>query len=95
MTAAWCLTCKVNERVALATDSTQTLLKDHHITYLLGDWTNRNPEITDFLERYGRNGVPLYVYYGPRELSSNKRPDPVVLPQLLTPGLVADILSEK
>jgi thiol:disulfide interchange protein len=95
MTAAWCLTCKVNERVALATDSTQALLKDRHITYLLGDWTNRNPEITDFLEKYGRNGVPLYVYYGPRDLQSNKRPDPIVLPQLLTPGLVADVLGEK
>lgn len=95
MTAAWCLTCKVNERVALATDSTQALLKDRHITYLLGDWTNRNPEITDFLEKYGRNGVPLYVYYGPRDLQSNKRPEPIVLPQLLTPGLVADVLGEK
>lgn len=95
MTAAWCLTCKVNERVALATDSTQTLLKDHHVTYLLGDWTNRNPEITDFLEKYGRSGVPLYVYYGPRDPQSRKRPDPVVLPQLLTPGLIEDALSKK
>lgn len=93
MTAAWCLTCKVNERVALATETTQTLLKTHHVVYLLGDWTNRNPEITEFLQKYGRSGVPLYVYYGPRDPISKKRPEPVVLPQLLTPGLIEDIFS--
>jgi thiol:disulfide interchange protein DsbD len=57
------------------------------ITYLKGDWTNRNPEITRLLEKFGRSGVPLYVLYrGGRE--------PVVLPQILTPSLVLDALGQ-
>lgn len=93
MTAAWCITCKVNERVALAVDETQKLFKDHKVLYLIGDWTNENPEITAYLKGYGRSGVPLYVYYGARDLTTNTRPDPVILPQLLTPGLITDVVT--
>lgn len=93
MTASWCITCKVNERIALAVDDTITLFKDKKVTYLIGDWTNQNPEITAYLKTYGRTGVPLYVYYGSRDLTTNQRPEPVVLPQLLTPGLIADIVT--
>jgi thiol:disulfide interchange protein/DsbC/DsbD-like thiol-disulfide interchange protein len=93
MTAAWCITCKVNERVALATDDTKALFRSKNISYFVGDWTNQNPEITEFLETYGRSGVPLYVYFGPRDKISGERPDPEVLPQLLTPGLVADVIG--
>ena len=93
MTASWCITCKVNERIALATDATQALFKDIKVTYLIGDWTNQNPDITAYLKSYGRTGVPLYVYYGSRDLTTNTRPDPVVLPQLLTPGLIEDIVT--
>ncbi|AGH97063.1 protein-disulfide reductase DsbD family protein [Micavibrio aeruginosavorus] len=91
MTAAWCITCKVNERVAIATMDTMNLFKDKNIAYLKGDWTNQNPDITKFLESYGRNGVPLYVYYPPAV--NGTRPDAVVLPQLLTPGIVADVIN--
>ena len=63
------------------------------IVYFVGDWTNQNPEITEFLETYGRSGVPLYVYFGPRDPASRERPGPEVLPQLLTPGLVQDIIG--
>lgn len=92
MTAAWCITCKVNEKVALAIDSTRNLFEQKNVRYLKGDWTNQNPEITNFLEEYGRSGVPIYVYYGPR-MEGGARPEPVVLPQILTPGIVEDTIN--
>ncbi len=93
MTAAWCITCKVNEKVALSIDSTRALFTEKNVRYLKGDWTNQNPEITNFLEEYGRSGVPIYVYYGPRD-ENGTRPDAVVLPQILTPGIVADTINQ-
>lgn len=89
MTAAWCITCKVNERVALDIPGTQKLFAQHKVAALKGDWTNQNPEITAFLESHGRKGVPLYVFYGARDAASGQRPAPVILPQLLTPAIVA------
>lgn len=86
MTAAWCITCQVNERVALRSDVVQAGLKARGITYLKGDWTNQNPEITRLLERHGRSGVPLYLLYAGSK-------EPTVLPQILTPGLVLEALS--
>jgi thiol:disulfide interchange protein DsbD len=90
MTAAWCITCKVNERVALDTAETQKLFAEQGVVAIRGDWTSRNPEITDYLAGFKRNGVPLYVFYGPRDKQTHKRPAPVVLPQILTPGIVKD-----
>ncbi|MGN6423498.1 MAG: thioredoxin family protein [Asticcacaulis sp.] len=81
MTAAWCLTCKVNERIALSDARVQASLKAQHIVYMVGDWTHRDAQITRYLTSFGRSGVPLYVYYAPGKA-------PQVLPQLLTPGLV-------
>ncbi|GGC57922.1 protein-disulfide reductase DsbD family protein [Chelatococcus reniformis] len=81
MTAAWCITCMVNERVALATDAVRGAMKDRDIAYLKGDWTNQNPEITRVLDRYGRGGVPLYLLY-------TRGAEPIVLPQVLTPATV-------
>ncbi len=95
MTAAWCITCKVNEKVALNTENTRALFAANKIKYLKGDWTNQNPEITAFLEEYDRSGVPLYVYYGPRLEKHGVRPEPVVLPQILTPGLVENAITSK
>lgn len=88
MTASWCITCKVNERVALKTDTIETLFVEKNIQYLKGDWTNQNPDITKYLNSFGRNGVPLYVYYPPRNSQSGVRPDAVVLPQILTADIV-------
>lgn len=82
MTADWCITCKVNERLALSTTAVQQRIKDTGIIYIKGDWTNQNPEITAYLKGFGRNGVPLYVYYGAAK--NGARPEAVVLPQLLT-----------
>ena len=91
MTAAWCITCKVNERVGIATAKTMDAFKTHNIAYLKGDWTNQNPEITAFLESFGRNGVPLYVYYPPA--INGVRADTIILPQILTPGMLAEIIN--
>ncbi len=88
MTADWCITCKVNERVALNRDDVKALFSTHDVAYLKGDWTKRDETITAFLERYGRNGVPLYIFYGQRDSETGDRPDPVILPQLLTQSKV-------
>jgi thiol:disulfide interchange protein DsbD len=82
-TAAWCITCLMNERVALSTAEVKQAMIDKNVAYLKADWTNRDPEIAKTLASFGRSGVPLYVYYGPKAAA------PQVLPQLLTPGLVA------
>lgn len=84
MTAAWCITCLVNERVALSTDAVKSAFSDANIAYLKGDWTNRNPEITRILEKHGRSGVPLYLLFAPGG------GDPVVLPQILTAATVLE-----
>jgi thiol:disulfide interchange protein DsbD len=83
MTAAWCITCVVNERMALSSDRVRRALLDAHVTYLKGDWTRQDPGITELLERFGRDGVPLYVFF-PAGVDAT----PVILPQLLTEGLV-------
>ncbi len=94
MTAAWCITCKVNHAVAIDIDSTRKLFTDKNINYLIGDWTNYDPEITEFLNSYGRNGVPIYVYYAPRDIVTGDRPKPKLLPQVLTPSIVERELNK-
>jgi len=85
-TAAWCITCQVNEQVALSTANTQRLFASRSVAYLVADWTRRDPAITRQLERHGRSGVPLYLLYSPTAES------PVVLPPVLTEGILADAL---
>ena len=87
-TAAWCVTCLANERVAFSDASVQQYMADYGIVYLEADWTRRDPVIAAELARFGRSGVPLYLYY-PRAGGT-----PVVLPQLLTPGLLLEHLKE-
>lgn len=94
MTAAWCITCKVNHAVAINTRSTKALFAENNVDYLIGDWTNQDPKITQYLSAYGRNGVPLYVYYGPRDAETGERPKGAVLPQILTPAIVKDYIVE-
>ena len=77
-TADWCLTCKVNEQVAIERESTRDAFEQAGVTVLVGDWTQRDPEITRFLTARGAAGVPLYLWYAPGE-------DAEQLPQLLTP----------
>lgn len=85
-TATWCITCKFNERVALRSEEVQRYFADHHVTFLVADWTRGDETITRYLASFGRNGVPLYVFYPPGK-------EPVVLPQLLTPSLVVETLA--
>lgn len=84
-TADWCLTCKVNERVALDQASVQAAFKKAGVKTLVGDWTRSDPAITRFLETQGRAGVPLYLYYAPGAAT------PQVLPQILTPGMLTSL----
>jgi len=88
MTAAWCITCLVNERVALSSNVVVEALKEKGVTYLKGDWTNNDPAITAVLREFETAGVPLYLMY-PADPS---RPAEV-LPQLLTEGIVLEALE--
>jgi thiol:disulfide interchange protein DsbD len=85
-TADWCLTCKVNERVALRSSKVRAAFAAHDAVLLLADWTRADPAITATLARYGRSGVPLY-------LMSRRGAEPAVLPQVLTPDLLIEALT--
>jgi thiol:disulfide interchange protein DsbD len=86
-TAAWCITCLMNERVALSTEEVKRAFAEREIVYLKADWTNRDAGIAQALAEFGRSGVPLYVFY-PAGAG-----EPQVLPQLLTPGTVLAALA--
>lgn len=64
-TAAWCITCQVNERVALDTEATRQALAALGATRMKADWTRHDPAITRILEAHGRSGVPLVLFYPP------------------------------
>ena len=87
LTAAWCITCLANEKMALSSAAFADTLQANNIVYLKGDWTNRNSEITALLKEYGRSGVPLYLYYSAHSVSAQ------ILPQLLTEGIVQKALK--
>ncbi len=82
-TAAWCITCLVNERVALNQGSVSEAFADANIVYLKGDWTRQDAAITAKLSEFNRNGVPLYVFY-----PAGRESRPVILPQILTAAIV-------
>jgi len=75
-TAAWCVTCLVNERTVFTRPAIKERFEAAGVVYLKADWTNRDPRITQALERFGRAGVPLYLAYVPGE-------EPQILPQVL------------
>jgi thiol:disulfide interchange protein len=81
ITADWCLTCKFNE-VTLNSNAVQQLLKSHNVVYMVGDWTNQDKEITDYIMKFKRGGIPLYVLYA----HNNK--EGKVLPQILSKELL-------
>ncbi|MBS0622787.1 MAG: thioredoxin family protein [Verrucomicrobia bacterium] len=85
-TAKWCLICQAN-RVPLNTASVQERFVKEGVIMMEADWTKRDPVITAELEKFGRNGVPLYVLYGADQ-------EPQVLPQMLTPGALFNALDE-
>ena len=88
-TASWCLTCLVNERNAFSDSAVQAIFRDKKVILMKGDWTNRDPAITHALAAFGRAGVPLYVVY-----NSKPGSEPVVLPQILTAGVVQSTFAD-
>jgi len=86
-TADWCITCKVNEAVALKTSEVSKVLAEKNITYLEADWTRKDPIISKALEQYGRTGLPLYLLF-PSE------GDPLILPEILTEDILLSYLNE-
>ena len=88
LTADWCITCLVNEQVALDQPEVQQAFADNNVSYLKGDWTNRDDAITRLLSEHDRSGVPLYLYYAVGK-------DATILPQILTPDLVINALNSK
>jgi thiol:disulfide interchange protein len=88
-TAAWCLTCKVNERIAFSSNEVQQLVKARNIAMLKADWTSKDPAITRALAAFGRNGVPLYVLY-----EADPAAQPRLLPEILSPGVLLNAFSK-
>jgi len=86
-TADWCVTCKVNEAIAFGNDGIRRLIRAKGVALLEADLTNENPVLSAELARHGRAGVPLYLFYRPGVLR------PEVLPQLLTPGTIRDLIE--
>lgn len=86
-TADWCITCKVNEAIALNRESVKKILADKNIVYLKADWTRKDPEIALMLARYGRTGVPLYLLFP-------SQGEPIILPELLTEDMLVGFITE-
>lgn len=84
-TAKWCLTCLANEKAIIHTSEFTDLAKENDILLFRADWTKRDEEIARALQYYGRNSIPLYVYYNGETME--------ILPQLLTPGIIREKLK--
>lgn len=83
-TADWCLTCKVNEKTSIERQEVKAAFKQHNVATMIGDWTNGDSQITEFLSQHGRSGVPLYLWY---KKGVNK---PIVLPQILSQTILIE-----
>jgi thiol:disulfide interchange protein DsbD len=88
LTAAWCISCKVNERIALHTEATQRAMREAGIAQLTGDWTRGDAAITALLREHGRDGVPLYLLYPAGGGAA------LVLPQILTEGMLREAIAQ-
>ena len=86
-TAAWCITCQANDKVALSRMKVKEFMAANDIKYVVADWTNKDKSILDALNKYGRSGVPLYVYWKP----GMKKPS--ILPAILSEKIVLDALK--
>jgi thiol:disulfide interchange protein DsbD len=90
ITAAWCLTCLVNERVALRAPAVEEAFARKGVVMLEANWTKRDPVITQVLGTFGRNGVPLYLLYP----AGGAAREPAVLPQILSERILIDATKE-
>jgi thiol:disulfide interchange protein DsbD len=86
-TASWCLSCQVNERVALSRPEVEQAFQARNVVLLKADWTRHDEAITQALSALGRSGVPAYALYTPGQT------EPELLPEVLTPGIVTDALG--
>jgi len=84
-TADWCLSCKANEKTVLESETVRMAMKEHGIVPLKADWTRRDPVITEWLQRFGKAGVPFYLM-----LPADGTKAPIPLPEVITPGIVID-----
>lgn len=87
-TAAWCITCQYNKRVVLNLPEVQALFASSGTVFMVADLTNPDPVITAAIERQGRSGVPLYLYY-------NGKDAPEILPQILTTDVMRETLERR
>ena len=87
-TADWCITCKVNEQIALSGNDFKSMIAGQNINYLKIDWTNKDPNVNKLIETYGRSGIPLYVFYPYEEYG------PVILPEVLNKSILEKYLKE-
>ena len=87
-TADWCITCKVNEQVALNTNYFLETIESENISYLKIDWTNKDSDINRLIESYGRSGIPLYVFYPYEEYG------PIILPEILNKSILENYLEK-
>ena len=87
LTAAWCITCLINERATLDNSAVRRAFAEHRVVALKGDWTRQDPEISAFLQKFGRSGVPLYLLY-------DGSGAPNVLPQILTEGAMLSAIDK-
>ena len=83
-TAAWCITCQTNDKIALSRPNIKEYIYENNIEYIVADWTNKNDEILKTLESYNRNGVPLYIFWKPGMKKSK------ILPAILTEQILLD-----
>jgi thiol:disulfide interchange protein DsbD len=88
-TAAWCWTCKVNETAVIETAPVRAAMARLDVVPIRGDWTNRDPEITEFLKRNGKAGVPVYAVIGPGLGSA-----PLLLPEVVTKEMIVEALEK-
>lgn len=88
-TADWCLTCKVNEKTVLADADVEAKLHEYNIVTLKGDWTRKDPVISEVLRRHNRSGVPFYAVY-----PAGRPEDVIVLPEVITRKIVLDSLEK-
>lgn len=88
VTADWCITCIANERAVLQNDEVSAAFIDNGVAYMVADWTHYNPKIGEYLQKYGRNGIPFYIVY-----PADQSREPIILPQILTTSVVLEALA--
>ncbi len=88
-TAAWCITCQVNKKLVLNTEPIQNLFRKNGVTLFKADWTDQDPVVTQALASFGRNSLPLYVYYAPNSQKAE------ILPEVLTTAIVEDLFNKQ